>query len=96
MCRLVPADFAHRANAGRKKGARLPRRAGNEKEQRSMETVSVVNRTMELAQCSGSWTFNRDYDCWCLEDVLYTPVAAVPASGMPSGGWSPPSTARWW
>lgn len=43
-----------------------------------METVSVVNRTMELSQCNGSWVFNRDYDCWCLEDVLYSPVAAVP------------------
>ena len=33
---------------------------------------------MELAQCRGAWTLDEAHDCWCLEDVLYTPQATVP------------------
>ena len=32
----------------------------------------------ELAQCRDKWTFDAQYDCWCLEDVLYTQKADVP------------------
>ena len=33
---------------------------------------------MELADCRDKWTFDEDYCCWCLEDVLYTAKADVP------------------
>ena len=36
--------------------------------------VSVLNTTMELADCRGSWTFDENHNCWCLEDIVYTPV----------------------
>lgn len=45
----------------------------------TMETnVPVVNRTAELANCREQWTFDAQYGCWCLEDVLYTQKADVP------------------
>ena len=40
--------------------------------------MPVVNRTPELADCRDKWTFDAQYDCWCLEDVLYTQKADVP------------------
>ena len=43
-----------------------------------MEQIPIVNRSMDLAQCRDAWTFDEQYDCWCLEDVLYTPKASVP------------------
>ena len=39
----------------------------------------AVNRTMDLAECRGSWTLNETYGCWCLEDVQYVPDPQVPA-----------------
>ena len=27
---------------------------------------------MELSDCRDKWFFDEKYDCWCLEDVLYT------------------------
>ncbi|MGM9607497.1 MAG: hypothetical protein ACI3XJ_08355 [Oscillospiraceae bacterium] len=44
-----------------------------------MVQVPILNTSMELAQYADRWTFNEKYDCWCLEDVLYTPAAKVPA-----------------
>ena len=44
-----------------------------------MEQVPVLNASMELAQYADQWTLNEKYDCWCLEDILYTPAAKVPA-----------------
>ena len=41
--------------------------------------VSIVNKTMELAACRDQWFFDEKHDCWCLEDVIYTPVPKVPA-----------------
>ena len=41
--------------------------------------IHVVNSTMELADCRDKWIFDDKYDCWCLEDVLYSPEADVPA-----------------
>lgn len=43
-----------------------------------MEQIPIVNPSMDLAQCRDAWTFDETYDCWCLEDVLYTPKANVP------------------
>lgn len=43
-----------------------------------MEPISVVNPSMDLAQCRDKWTYDEKYGCWCLEDVLYTPRANVP------------------
>ena len=40
--------------------------------------VSIINQTMELADCRDAWFFDEKYDCWCLEDVIYTPVPKVP------------------
>ena len=42
------------------------------------EKVLVINTTPDLAECRDKWTYNRIHDCWCLEDVLYTPKADVP------------------
>ena len=42
------------------------------------EMIPVVNPTMELSECRDRWTWDETYGCWCLEDVLYTPRAAVP------------------
>lgn len=41
--------------------------------------VSIVNKTMELADCRDQWFFDEKHGCWCLEDVIYTPVPKVPA-----------------
>ena len=32
---------------------------------------------MNLADCKESWTFNEEYQCWCLEDIVYTPNPKV-------------------
>lgn len=42
------------------------------------EQIPIVNQSMDLSQCRDAWTFDEKYDCWCLEDVLYTPKANVP------------------
>ena len=42
------------------------------------EFIPITNKTMELADCRDKWTFDEKYDCWCLEDVLYTAKADVP------------------
>ena len=41
--------------------------------------ISVTNDTMELSDCRDKWFFDEKYQCWCLEDVLYSPKADVPA-----------------
>ena len=33
---------------------------------------------MELADCKDAWFYDENHDCWCLEDVLYTPAPKVP------------------
>ena len=43
-----------------------------------MKEIPVVNQTMELAQCRGAWMLDEAHDCWCLEDVLSTPLATAP------------------
>lgn len=43
-----------------------------------MESISILNQTMDLAECRDRWTWNEAYDCWQLEDVLYTDRATVP------------------
>lgn len=40
-----------------------------------MDQVTVLNTSMDLADCRSKWAFDEKYDCWCLEDLLYTPVA---------------------
>ena len=44
-----------------------------------MEQIPILNTSMELAQYADRWTFDEKYNCWCLEDILYTPAAKVPA-----------------
>ena len=43
------------------------------------DSISIVNRTMELSECRDKWYFDEKYACWCLEDVLYTAKAELPA-----------------
>lgn len=38
----------------------------------------ISNNTMELADCCNAWFFDEKYNCWCLEDVLYTEKATTP------------------
>lgn len=33
---------------------------------------------MDLADCRYQWLYDETYNCWCLEDILYTPVATTP------------------
>lgn len=40
--------------------------------------ISITNKTMELTDCKESWFFDEKYDCWCLEDILYTEKATTP------------------
>ncbi len=42
------------------------------------DEIPVTNRTTELADCAGSWFYDEQYGCWCLEDILYTEKASVP------------------
>ena len=42
------------------------------------ETIPILNKTMELSQCRDQWAFDEKHNCWCLEDILYTPAATVP------------------
>ena len=37
--------------------------------------IPVINPTPNLSDCRDKWFFDAHYDCWCLEDVLYTPLA---------------------
>lgn len=41
--------------------------------------ISILNKTMELADCRDGWFFDENHSCWCLEDLIYTPVPKVPA-----------------
>lgn len=41
--------------------------------------IAIVNRTTELAECRNAWFLDEKHNCWCLEDILYTPAAKVPA-----------------
>lgn len=43
-----------------------------------MGPISVLNRTMELADCRDQWFYDEKHGCWCLEDILYTPAATTP------------------
>lgn len=43
-----------------------------------MGEEKITNQTMNLADCRKSWTFNEEYQCWCLEDIVYTPNPKVP------------------
>lgn len=42
------------------------------------ENIPITNRTMELADCKDAWFFDETYQCWCLEDILYTQKATTP------------------
>lgn len=43
-----------------------------------VESIPMINKTMELAEVQNQWFFDEKYQCWCLEDVLYTPKATTP------------------
>lgn len=40
--------------------------------------IHITNKTMELRDCENAWSFNDEYKCWCLEDILYTAKAVTP------------------
>ena len=44
-----------------------------------MNPISITNTGMELSDCRDKWTYNEKHQCWCLEDILYTPVPQAPA-----------------
>lgn len=43
-----------------------------------MGPISILNKTMELADCRDQWHYDEKFGCWCLEDILYTPAATTP------------------
>lgn len=43
-----------------------------------MDRIQITNKTMELADCKEAWSFDKKFDCWCLEDILYTDKATTP------------------
>lgn len=45
-----------------------------EKDTMKMKQAHYINKTMELDDCQGQWFFDEKHNCWCLEDILYTPV----------------------
>ncbi len=42
------------------------------------EPIPIINKTLELAEVKDQWFFDDKYQCWCLEDVLYTLKATTP------------------
>ncbi len=42
------------------------------------EEFTIVNATVELSECRDAWTFDEEYECWCLEDILYTQSPTTP------------------
>lgn len=42
------------------------------------DNIPITNKTMELADCKEAWTYDETYECWCLEDILYTEKATTP------------------
>lgn len=42
------------------------------------QEIPIVNATSELADCRNAWTFDEQYQCWCLEDILYTQRPTTP------------------
>lgn len=43
-----------------------------------MFPVPITNQTLELIDCRDAWFFDEKYNCWCLEDVLYTEKTTTP------------------
>lgn len=41
-------------------------------------SIPVINQSMELADCRDQWSFDGEWQVWCLEDILYTPKATTP------------------
>ena len=48
------------------------------KENKMMNQIHIVNHTSELKDCRKEWTYNKDFSCWCLWDILYTKKPAAP------------------
>ncbi|MCC8043953.1 MAG: hypothetical protein LIP12_00440 [Clostridiales bacterium] len=42
------------------------------------DLIPVINKTLDLAEVRDQWFFDEKYQCWCLEDVLYTLKATTP------------------
>ena len=42
------------------------------------EPIFYCNKTSELSDCKDAWFFDEKYNCWCLEDVLYTQKPTTP------------------
>ena len=41
--------------------------------------IPVLNRSMDLSECADDWFYDESYECWCLEDILYTEKTTTPA-----------------
>ncbi|MCD8160084.1 MAG: prolyl oligopeptidase family serine peptidase [Clostridiales bacterium] len=42
------------------------------------QMIPIINKTLELTEVQNQWFFDDTYQCWCLEDVLYTLKATTP------------------
>ncbi len=43
-----------------------------------MNSVNILNRSMDLSECTDKWFYDEKHGCWCLEDILYTSAATTP------------------
>ncbi|MCD8332882.1 MAG: hypothetical protein LUB60_01900, partial [Clostridiales bacterium] len=40
--------------------------------------IPIINQTLELSEVKDQWFLDQRWNCWCLEDVLYTMKATTP------------------
>ncbi|MCD8151972.1 MAG: hypothetical protein LUD71_02640 [Clostridiales bacterium] len=40
--------------------------------------IPIINQTLELSEVKDQWFLDQTWNCWCLEDVLYTMKATTP------------------
>ncbi|MCD8045447.1 MAG: hypothetical protein LUE90_02115 [Clostridiales bacterium] len=41
-------------------------------------SIPIINQTLELSEVKDQWFLDQRWNCWCLEDVLYTMKATTP------------------
>ncbi|MCD8231076.1 MAG: prolyl oligopeptidase family serine peptidase [Clostridiales bacterium] len=40
--------------------------------------IPIINKTLDLSEVKNQWFFDEEWNCWCLEDVVYTLKATTP------------------
>ena len=43
-----------------------------------MNSVNILNQSMDLSEYTDKWFYDEKHGCWCLEDILYTSAATTP------------------